>query len=98
MGRIVRAIRVGHGNGRLLGGLLHYVTAASNNVARGYHSGRRGRELYRMAVHRTGIYQSRFADYITRNIHGSHRAWRTHRLADPHVRPPPPSRGADRLL
>lgn len=41
-----------------------------------------------MAVHRTGVYQSRFADYIIRSIHGGHRAWRTRQLADPHVRAP----------
>ena len=88
MGKIVRTIHVAHRNGHLLGGLLHYIMAASNHAARGYRSGARGKELYRMAVHRTGVYQSRFADYIIRNVHGGHRAWRTRQSADPHARAP----------
>ena len=73
MGTIVRTIHVAHRNGRLLGGLLHYVNAASNHTARGYRRGVRGKELYRMAIHRTGICQSRFADYMIRDVYGSHR-------------------------
>ena len=88
MGTIVRTIHVAHRNGRLLGGLLHYVNAASNHTAKGYRSGVRGKELYRMAIHRTGIYQSRFADYIIRDVYGSHRAWRTNQRMDPHARAP----------
>ena len=88
MGTIVRTIHVAHRNGRLLGGLLHYVNAASNHAANGYRSGVRGKELYRMAIHRTGIYQSRFADHIIRDVYGSHRAWRTSQRMDPHARAP----------
>ncbi len=71
-----------------MGGLLHYVNAASNHTAKGYRRGVRGKELYRMAIHRTGIYQSRFADYIIRDVYGSHRAWRTSQRMDPHARAP----------
>ena len=88
MGRIVRTVHVRHGNGHLLGGLLHYVMAASNHAARGYRSGKRGKELYHMTVHRTNVYQKRVADHIIRDVYGSHRAWRTHRLADPYARAP----------
>ena len=34
MDKITRAVHVAHFNGRLLGGLLHYVNAASNHAAR----------------------------------------------------------------
>ena len=88
MVKIRRTVHVKHDNGHLLGGLLHYVSAASNHAAKGYRRGVRGKELYHMSVHRTGVYQSRFADYIVREIHGSHRAWRTHKLEDLHARAP----------
>ena len=41
-----------------------------------------------MAVHHTGVYRSRFADYVILDVQGSHRAWRTNRLADPHIQTP----------
>ena len=88
MVKIRRTVHVKHDNGHLLGGLLHYVLAASNHAAKGYRMGVRGKELYHMAVHRTGVYQTRFADYVVREICGAHRAWRTRRLADPHARAP----------
>ncbi|MBI1657545.1 MAG: transposase [Thaumarchaeota archaeon] len=88
MGMIRRTVHVKHDNGHLLGGLLHYISAASNHASRGYRKGVRGKELYRMTVHHTGVYQSRFADYIIREICGSHRAWRTNKLFDPHARAP----------
>ncbi len=88
MGKIRRTVHVPHDKGHLLGGLLHYVVAASNHAARGYRAGARGKGLYRMAAHRTGIYQTRFADYIIREIHGDHKAWRTNRLVEPHARAP----------
>ncbi len=88
MGKIRRTVHVSHDMGRLLGGLLHYVAAASNHAAGGYRRGVRGKELYQMAVHRTGVYQTRFADYIIREIHGDHKAWRTNKLAEPHARAP----------
>ena len=88
MGKIIRTVHVAHDKGQLLGGLLHYVMAASNHAAKGYRRGIRGRELYRLATHRTSVYQSRFADYIIVDVLGSHRAWRTNRLADPYVRAP----------
>ena len=88
MGEIQRTVHVRHDSGQQLGGLLHYVVAASNHTARGYRRGARGKDLYHMAVHHTGVYQTRFADYIIRGIHGDHKAWRTRRLADPHARAP----------
>ncbi len=88
MGKITRTVHVAHDKGHLLGGLLHYVMAASNHVAKGYRRGVRGRDLYRLAVHRTGVYQSRFADYIIADVRGSHTAWRTNQLANPHARAP----------
>ena len=88
MGKIRRTVHVPHDKGRLLGGLLHYAVAASNHAARGYRAGARGKELYRMAAHRTGVYQTRFADYIIREIHGDHKAWRTNKLVEPHARAP----------
>ena len=88
MGTITRAIPVAHSNGHLLGGLLHYVQAASNHTAKAYRRGVCGQKLYRAAVHRTGVYRSRFADYVVRDIYGSHKSWRTRRLAEPHARAP----------
>ena len=88
MAKITRAISVKHNNGHLLGGLLHYVQAASNHTAKAYRRGVRGNELYHMATHRTGVYRSRFADYIVRDIYGSHRSWRTHKLSEPHAHAP----------
>ena len=71
-----------------MGGLLHYVMAASNHTAKVYRKGVRGKGLYRAAVHRTHVYHSRFADYIVRDVFGSHKAWRTIRLVNPHARAP----------
>lgn len=88
MGKITRSIPVAHSNGQKLGGLLHYVQAASNHTGREYRRGVRGKELLRAAVHRTGVYQTRYADYIIRDVFGSHRSWRTHRRAEPHARAP----------
>ncbi len=88
MGLIRRTVHVKHYNGQRLGGLLHYITAASNHAAKGYRRGARGSELYRMAAHRTCVYQARFADYIVREVQGDHKAWRTNRQSDPHARAP----------
>ncbi|MBI1658792.1 MAG: hypothetical protein IS632_08510, partial [Thaumarchaeota archaeon] len=77
MGKIRRTVHASHDKGRLLGGLLHYVAAASNHTSKGYRRDARGKDLYRMAAHRTGIYQTRFAEYIVRDVLGSHKAWRT---------------------
>ena len=88
MGKIRRTVHASHDKGRLLGGLLHYVAAASNHTSKGYRRDARGKDLYRMAAHRTGIYQTRFAEYIVRDVLGSHKAWRTNRLAEPHARAP----------
>ncbi|MYB30732.1 MAG: transposase [Cenarchaeum sp. SB0663_bin_5] len=88
MGMIVRTIHVTHDNGHLLGGLLHYVEAASNHAAKALRRGVRGKKLYHIVVHRTGVYHSRFADYIIQNVHGNHKAWRTNQLTDMHVRAP----------
>ena len=88
MGKIVRTIHVAHGNKQILGGLLHYILAASNHTAKAYRKGVRGKELYGMAVHRTDVYQSRFADYIILDICGSHKVWRTRQLSDLHARAP----------
>lgn len=88
MGKITRSIPVAHSDGPRLGGLLHYVQAASNHTGREYRRGVRGRGLRRAAMHRTGVYQTRFGDYIIRDIFGSHRSWRTHQRADPHARAP----------
>lgn len=57
MGKIARTVHVAHDKGQQPGGLLHYVTAASNQTAKGYRRGVRGRDLYRLAVHRTGVYR-----------------------------------------
>ena len=86
MAKITRTIPVKHGNGHILGGLLHYVQAASNHAAKAYRKGARGKKLYRAAAHRTKVYRSRFADYIVRDVYGSHRSWRTHKLSEPHAR------------
>lgn len=88
MGKVTRSIPVAHSNGQKLGGLLHYIQAASNHTGREYRRGVRGRELLRAAVHRTGVYQARYADYIIRDVFGSHRSWRTHQKAEPHARAP----------
>ena len=64
--KIRRTVHVRHANGHLLGGLPHYVSAASNHTSKAYRKGIRGRALYGMAVHRTGVYRSRFADYMIR--------------------------------
>ena len=88
MVKITRTVHVAHDNGHLLGGLLHYITAASNHAAKGYRRGIRGRELYHLATHRTKVCQTRFADYIIVDVRGSHKAWRTNQLADPHARAP----------
>ncbi len=88
MGKITRTVHVAHDKGHLLGGLLHYVMAASNHAAKGYRRGVRGRDLYRLAVHRTGVYQSRFADYIIADVRGSHKAWRTNQMVNHHARAP----------
>ena len=88
MVKITRTVHVAHDKGHLLGGLLHYITAASNHTAKGYRRGVRGRELYRLAVHRTGVYQARFADYIIVDVRGSHKAWRTNQLVNRHARAP----------
>ena len=88
MGKITRSVPVAHSNGHKVGGLLHYVQAASNHTGREYRRGVRGRELRRAALHRTSVYQTRFAEYIIRDVFGSHRSWRTHRKADPHARAP----------
>ena len=88
MVKITRTVHVKHNNGRLLDGLLHYVMAASNHTAKAYRRGVRDKGLYLAAVHRTHVYQSRFADYIVLSVFGSHKAWRTHKLINPHVRAP----------
>ena len=88
MVKIVRTVHVAHRNGHLLGGLLHYVNAASNHTAKGYRRGARGKELYGMAIHRTGVYHARFAAYVVRDVQGSHRAWRTNQRMDPYTRAP----------
>ena len=88
MAKIVRTIPIRHDKAQLLGGLLHYTQAASNHTGKAYRRGVRGKDLYRMAVHRTGVYQSRFADYIIRDVFGSHKSWRTHQLTEPHARAP----------
>ena len=88
MGKITRSIPVVHSNGHKLGGLLHYIQAASNHTGREYRRGVRGKELRRAALHRTGVYQTRFAEYIVRDVFGSHRSWRTHQCAEPHARAP----------
>ena len=88
MVKITRTVHVAHDKGHLLGGLLHYITVASNHAAKGYRRGIRGRELYNLATHRTKVYQARFADYIIVDVRGSHKAWRTNQLADPHARAP----------
>ena len=88
MGKITRSIPVAHSNGQKLGGLLHYVQAASNHTGREYRRGVRGKELRRAALHRTSVYQTRFADYIVRDVFGSHRSWRTHQRTEPHARAP----------
>ena len=77
-----------HDKGQLLGGLLHYITAASNHTAKAYRRGIHGKQLYHLATHRTQVYQSRFADYIIIDVLGSHKAWRTSQLANPHARAP----------
>ena len=64
------------------------VMAASNHTAKAYHRVMRGKGLYRAAAHRTHVYHSRFADYIMRSVFGSHKAWRTYKLINPHVRAP----------
>lgn len=84
-----------HGRGCPLAGLLHHIMAASNRTAEGYRGGVRCKDLYRVAVHRTGVYQSRFAGYIIRSVHGSHKAGRTNRQhANPHARAPHDHNGA----
>ena len=88
MGTIIRTVHVKHDNGHLLDGLLHYVMAASNHAAKAYRRGVRGKDLYRAAVHRTHVYQSRYADYIVRSVCGNHKSWRTHKLVNPHARAP----------
>ena len=88
MVKITRTVHVAHDMGHLLGGLLHYIMAASNHAAKGYRRGVRGRELYRLAVHRTGVYQARFAAYIIVDVRGSHKAWHTNQLVNPHARAP----------
>ena len=94
MAKITRAIPVKHGNGHMLGGLLHYVQAASNHAAKAYRKGARGKELYRAAAHRTNLFQSpisvsRFADYIVRDVYGSHKSWHTHKISELHARAVP---------
>ena len=88
MVKITRTVHVKHNNGHLLDGLLHYVMAASNHTAKAYRRGVRDKGLYQAAVHRTHVYHSRFADYIVLSVFGSHKAWRTHKLINPHVRAP----------
>ena len=97
MVKITRTVHVKHNNGHLLDGLLHYVMAASNHTAKAYRRGVRDKGLYRAAVHRTHVYQSRFADYIVRSVFGSHKAWRTHKLINPRAALSQ-CRGADRLF
>ena len=62
--------------------------AASNHTARVCRKGVCGKGLYRADVHRTQVYQSRFVRYIVRDVSGSHKAWRTHKLINPHARAP----------
>ena len=88
MGKITRSVPIAHSNGHKLGGLLHYVQAASNHTGREYRRGVRGKGLRRAALHRTSVYQTRFAEYIIRDVFGSHRSWRTNRRAEPHARAP----------
>lgn len=88
MAKIIRAVSVKHGNAPLLGGLLHYVQAASNHTAKAYRNGTRGKPLYRAAVHHTHVYQARFADYIVVDVRGSHKAWRTKKTENPFARAP----------
>lgn len=88
MSTITRTIHVAHNNGQLLGGLLHYILAASNGTAKALRRGVRGKELRRRAVHHTRVYQTRFADYIVLDVFGSHKAWRTKQLTDKHARAP----------
>ena len=88
MGKITRTVHVAHDRGQSLGGLLHYIAAASNHAAKGYRRGARGKELYRLTVHRTGVYRAGFADYIMADVWGSHKAWRTNQLINRHARAP----------
>ena len=88
MGKITRSIPVAHSNGQKLGGLLHYVQAASNHASKEYRRGVRGKGLRRAAMHHTGVYQTRFGEYIVRDVFGAHRSWRTHQKAEPHARAP----------
>ena len=88
MGKITRSIPVAHSNGQNLGGLLHYVQAASNHTGREYRRGVREKGLRRAALHRTGVYQTRYAEHIVRDVFGSHRSWSTHQRAEPHARAP----------
>ena len=69
MGKITRTAHVAHDKGCRRSGLLRYIMAASNRTAGGDRGGRRGRDLYRMVVHRTGFYQTRFPDHIMRSVH-----------------------------
>jgi hypothetical protein len=97
MCKITHSVPIAHSNGHKLGGLLHYIQAASNHTGREYRRGVRGKGLRRAALHRTGVYQTRFADYIVRDVFGSHRSWRTHRRAEPRAAVPQRP-GADGLL